>query len=76
MTDEEAYQVFVENYGDAVKEEMRKMCHESRQNISRMKDSDTKQRRLSVVDRKEHMFPGLKWFVGEKPPETKLMGNS
>ena len=74
MTNEEAYQIFKDNYGDAVREKMKETYTKQRTEISKLKDSITKEKRLKAVDRKENMFPGLIWFVQQKPSETKLMG--
>ena len=74
MTNEEAYQVFKENYGDAVRQKMEEKCREERAELLKWKESVTKEKRMSAVDRKETMFPGLIWFVAQKPSETKLMG--
>ena len=74
MTDEEAYQIFQENYKESVKQKMLEMCTNLRTNLSKRKESATKEKKLRVVQRKEGLFPGLVWFIAQKPPETKLMG--
>ena len=75
-TNEEAYQSFKENCSEAVGRVMARHGLELVEKYSVRKDSADKQYRLQharvVVPGK---FPGLMWFLAQRPPEVKLLND-
>ena len=71
LTDDEAYEQFKDNYEDKVKDIMKKYAEEKRQKFMSKKESKHKDKVLETLNKMENRFPGISWFLGNKPPQTK-----
>ena len=73
VTDDEAYDQFVDHDREKVRVEMQKSCELVREKYRTKEDSETKQKILNMLERKENMFPSKSWFLARKPPQTKML---
>ena len=72
LTDSEAYTVFKDNYHEEVREAMEKECNDVRKRVDGRRDSESKQKLLNMLIRKQTRFPSFSWFLQRKPEETKF----
>lgn len=73
VTDDEAYEQFKDHDRERVRVEMQKVCEEIRNKYMQKDDSETKQKTMEILRRRENLFPSKTWFLARKPPQTKLM---
>ena len=72
MTDDEAYQLFKDNYTLQVQDALKEHCKIMREDVRKRPESNKKQKMLDVIDKKETLFPSRTWFLRQKPPETRV----
>ena len=72
MTDNEAYQVFVDNYTEPVHNAMKQHCDKIKTDVQKRPESDKKQKIVAMINKKATLFPSKTWFMRQKPPETIL----
>ena len=70
-TDRECYEHFEEDCGGKVRVEMVKIAEDIVSKVSGRKESIDKQRRLEYAQSLPKKFPGLNWYISQRPPETK-----
>ena len=70
-TDSECYEQFKDSCAGKVRREMMKASEEIISKVTGRKDSADKERRLEYARSLPEKFPGLSWFIKQRPPETK-----
>ena len=70
MTDDEAYDQFIEHYKDKVNAAMKERSERIRQKYRNETEYNSKV--IQRLDNQENWFPGKTWFLNKKPVETKL----
>lgn len=74
MTNQESYDSFKESCADKVGEVMRAHALERRAVYEKRKESADKEYRLRYTEEKlPFIFPGLSWWLQQRPPEVVPM---
>ena len=75
VSDDHAYEQFKENERENVREIMKNHCASLREKYSAKEDSETKQKIMKRIEKREEAFPGKTWFLARKPPQTKMLND-
>ena len=72
MTNEEAYQSFKENCTEQVRALMEEHSKNILEKVLKRPESADKEYRIQLArDRMPDRFPGVSWFLEQRPPEVK-----
>ena len=74
-TDGECYEDFKDECGELVKREMALLSEELKVKVANWPESEDKARRLVWAEETKSRFPGLSWYLLQKPPEVVPMHN-
>ena len=74
-TDGKCYEDFQDECGEQVKREMALLSEKLKVKVAKWPDSADKARRLVWAEETKNRFPGLSWYLLQKPPEVVQMHN-
>ena len=63
--------MFEDNYKQQVMEAIQEDCNNLEEKLNHCSESIQKQKKMEFIQRKRARFPGLSWFLQQKPKETK-----